>query len=70
MFSTDTAIIGVTTVSNNVTLINFLNTFDLWLVESTDVELTDTEGQLYKKSLILLPSEVEPNFSPLCVGCA
>lgn len=70
MFSADTAIVGVTTVSNNITRINSLNTFDLRLVESTDVELTDTEGQLYKKSLILLPSEVEPNFSPPCVGCA
>lgn len=25
--------------------------FDLWLIESSDVEPTDTQGQLYKASL-------------------
>lgn len=45
MFSTDAITVGLTTYSTHQQLFKYFpNIFDLWLVESTDVKLMDTEG--------------------------
>lgn len=44
MFNTDAAIIGLTNSCQQQCNILFKNIFDLQLVESVDLEPTDTEG--------------------------
>lgn len=46
-FSTDAAIVGLTTEYTSATSRFFPNIFNLRLVESTDMESVDAEGQLY-----------------------
>lgn len=58
MFSADAAIVDLTTQHTSATMQHFLlpSIFHPWLVESTDVEPTDTEGTLFSMRIYCVPS--------------